>query len=69
MTIGDRPATGQAFWSTGTAFGVWRPGEADTVGTLEVLGGELGLDALDVAGRSYRPESPVLTKGTTWQVH
>lgn len=68
MTIGDRCASGTAFWSTGSSFGTWEPSNGDEVGRLRVLGGELFLRGLEIAGRTHHPETPVLSAGDWWIV-
>jgi non-lysosomal glucosylceramidase len=66
MIIHDRAPAGQAFWSTGSAFGTWQPTGAG--GVLTVVGGELALTTLQVGGTGHRAPSEVLTASTSWAV-
>jgi hypothetical protein len=69
LTIGNRLAQGRRFWSTGAAYGSWRPGGGDgEVGTLSVVHGELALDGLVVDGVRHASPAPVLTPDTVWTV-
>jgi non-lysosomal glucosylceramidase len=69
MAIADRPASGTAFWSTGSAFGTWEPSGGGDVGCLKVIGGELLLNGLEITGRTYHPEKAVLAAGDVWNVN
>ncbi|GAA2104161.1 non-lysosomal glucosylceramidase [Microlunatus panaciterrae] len=69
LRIEDRPRTGRAFWSTGSTFGTWEPGDdAETVGLLHVLGGPLAVATLIVGDLHYSPSTELLTTGSTWRV-
>ena len=69
LTVGSRLARGQRFWSNGSAFGSWCPGdEPGSVGTLRVVQGELALDALVVDGVRHPSPTAVLTRDTPWTV-
>ena len=68
LTVGERRASGPAFWSTGSAFGTWEPSAGDGPGRLKVVGGELPLKALEVSGRRYQPRTAVLRAGEVWKV-
>jgi non-lysosomal glucosylceramidase len=69
LTVGSRLARGQRFWSNGSAFGSWCPGEEPgSIGTLLVVRGELALDVLVVDGVRHRSPTAVLTRDTPWTV-
>ncbi|MVA74541.1 hypothetical protein GC722_00595 [Auraticoccus sp. F435] len=69
LVVGDRAPAGQAFWSTGAAFGTWCPSTApDSVGELTVVAGELPLTSVVVSGQEHRPPAPVLVPGSSWSV-
>jgi hypothetical protein len=68
LTVGHSQGSGQRFWSSGSAFGTWQPGDDGSVGTLEVVGGQLRLARLEVDGNGYPPPADVLTAGTPWTV-
>jgi non-lysosomal glucosylceramidase len=69
MIIGERAPEGQAFWSSGSAFGTWLPrADSDTRGVLRVLRGELPLSGLTVDGDTHHPPWAVLTSDSPWAV-
>ncbi len=69
LTIGAGTTRSQRFWSTGAAFGIWRPGsEPDALGTLSVVHGELALDAVVLEGVRHPSPNAVLTSETPWTV-
>jgi non-lysosomal glucosylceramidase len=68
LTVGSGHAPGRRFWSSGSAYGTWRSGDDGTVGTLEVVGGQLRLTRLEVDGSAYAPPADVLAAGSPWTV-
>jgi non-lysosomal glucosylceramidase len=69
LTVGQRADRGRSFWSTGSAFGTWQPDDSGaSLGTLEVVHGELLLEALVVDGIGHRPPIGRLAPQETWSV-
>jgi non-lysosomal glucosylceramidase len=69
LTVERRAHRGRSFWSTGTSFGTWTPDPTGVAGgTLEVVHGELLLDALVLDGVPHRPPQGRLTAAQPWTV-